>query len=107
MLGMSRLHIGSSEMGHAALARRIFLLVACVILASAVTTTAQRKGGAARKEASSASDGQRAYENKCMSCHREVHKYREGKEATILLHMRVRGDLTQKEAQAILRYLTQ
>lgn len=107
MLGMSWLCTDSSRMRNAALARHILILLACLILAPAVTMTAQRKESAAGRKVSPASDGQRAYQNKCMRCHRETHKYSEGKQATILRHMRVRGDLTEKETQAILRYLTQ
>jgi len=106
MLGMSWLCTDSSRMRNVALARRIILL-ACLILAPAVMMNGQGKGSAARRKVSPASDGQQAYQNKCMSCHRETHKYSEGKQATILRHMRVRGDLTEKETQAILRYLTQ
>src|SRR5205807_5679167 len=98
MLGMSWLCTDSSRMRNVALARRIILL-ACLILAPAVMMTGQGKGSAARRKVSPASDGQQAYQNKCMSCHRETHKYSEGKQATILRHMRVRGDLTEKETQ--------
>ena len=73
-----------------------------LFLAAMVATVA-----CSRKQAPPAIDAAALFKNKCTSCHREVRKYREGKEATILRHMRVRGDLTEKETQTILRYLTQ
>src|SRR3989454_12742558 len=103
MLGMSWLCTDSSRMRNVALARRIILL-ACLILAPAVMMTGQGKGSAARRKGSPASDGQQAYQNKCMSCHRETHKYSEGKKATILRHMRVRGGRARKGTQGLLGY---
>lgn len=86
---------------------RILILLTCLLLLAAVTVTAQKKATTTKREADQAVEGHRAYQNKCMSCHRETHKYPEGKQATIVMHMRVRGDLTEKEARAVLRYLTQ
>ncbi len=86
---------------------RIPILLVCLLCVFASALPAQKKGSEAKGKANAATDGQRAYQNKCMSCHRETHKYVEGKQAAVVLHMRVRGDLTEKETQAILRYLTQ
>ena len=85
----------------------ILILLTILMLLAAVSVTAQRKGAAAKRGRRPALEAQRAYENKCMSCHRETRKYPEGKQAAALRHMRVRADLTEKETQAILRYLTQ
>lgn len=84
---------------------RIAILLACFVCLFAAALPAQKKGSGAKRNA--ARDGQRAYQNKCMSCHRETHKYVDRKQAAVVLHMRVRGDLTEKETQAILRYLSQ
>jgi hypothetical protein len=46
-----------------------------------------------------------AYKNNCMRCHSAVQDFSPSKTATIVMHMRVRANLTEEEAQAILRYL--
>ncbi len=46
-----------------------------------------------------------AYKNNCMRCHSAVQQYSPSKTATIVMHMRVRANLTEGEAQAILQYL--
>jgi hypothetical protein len=46
-----------------------------------------------------------AYKNNCMRCHAAVQDYSPAKTATIVMHMRVRANLTEEETQAILRYL--
>jgi hypothetical protein len=46
-----------------------------------------------------------AYRNNCMRCHAAVQDYSPSKTATIVMHMRVRANLTEEETQAILRYL--
>jgi hypothetical protein len=50
-------------------------------------------------------DPDEAYKNNCMRCHAAVQEYSPAKTATIVMHMRVRGNLTEEETQAILRYL--
>ena len=46
-----------------------------------------------------------AYKNNCLRCHATVQDYSPAKTATIVMHMRVRANLTEEETQAILRYL--
>jgi hypothetical protein len=46
-----------------------------------------------------------AYKNNCMRCHAAVQQYSPRKTATIVLHMRVRANLTKEETQALLEYL--
>ena len=46
-----------------------------------------------------------AYKNNCMRCHSSVQSYSPSQTATVVLHMRVRANLTAEETQAILRYL--
>jgi hypothetical protein len=46
-----------------------------------------------------------AYKNNCMRCHTSTQQYSPRVTKTILMHMRVRANLTQEEAQAILKYL--
>jgi hypothetical protein len=48
-----------------------------------------------------------AYKNNCMRCHTSTPQYSPRMTKTIVEHMRVRANLTQEEAQAILRYLTE
>jgi len=48
-----------------------------------------------------------AYKSNCTRCHLAPRKFSEGKMATIMRHMRVRANLTEEEAKAILGYLTE
>ena len=48
-----------------------------------------------------------AYKNNCMRCHTSTQQYSPRITKTIVMHMRVRANLTEEEAQAILRYLTE
>jgi hypothetical protein len=60
-----------------------------------------------------AQDGRRnidpddAYKNNCMRCHTSTQQYSPRKTKTIVMHMRVRANLTQEEAEAVLKYLTE
>jgi len=47
-----------------------------------------------------------AYKNHCMRCHMATPQYSSGRMQTIVMHMRVRANLTQEETDAILQYLT-
>lgn len=51
-------------------------------------------------------DPDQAYKANCSRCHLAPRKFPEGKIATIMRRMRVRANLTEQEAEAILRYLT-
>lgn len=51
-------------------------------------------------------DADEAYKSNCSRCHLAPRKYAERKMATIVRHMRVRANLPQAEAEAILEYLT-
>lgn len=57
-------------------------------------------------KAGNAVDPDQAYKANCSRCHLAPRKFPEGKIATIMRRMRVRANLTDKEAEAILRYLT-
>lgn len=50
-------------------------------------------------------DPDEAYKNNCMRCHTSTQQYSPRMTETIVMHMRVRANLTQEEAQAILKYL--
>ena len=47
------------------------------------------------------------YKNNCTRCHSEVPQANPRITTTVLRHMRVRANLTQEEAKAILDYITQ
>ena len=47
-----------------------------------------------------------AYKANCMRCHSELPKLRPRAMTTVLMHMRVRANIPQDEARAILDYLT-
>lgn len=48
-----------------------------------------------------------AYKQNCTRCHSEVPQANARTTKTVLRHMRVRANITQDEAKAILEYLTQ
>jgi hypothetical protein len=52
-------------------------------------------------------DPDEAYKNNCVRCHTSTQQYSPRITKTIVMHMRVRADLTQEEAEAIFRYLTE
>ena len=86
--------------------RRMFALLMGVLLFWAVSLSAQKKAGATRRGPAVAIDGHQAYKANCLSCHLVPPKYSARREATVMLHMRVRASLTEDETEAILRYLT-
>lgn len=47
-----------------------------------------------------------AYKANCTRCHAELPKLRPKGMATVLMHMRVRGNIPDEDARAILEYLT-
>jgi hypothetical protein len=47
-----------------------------------------------------------AYKNNCMRCHSAVRGYSRRQTATIVMHMRIRANMTAEETQAILQYLS-
>jgi len=96
---------------------RILLLLAVVAAGAAVGLAQQPKGAAANSQpvakaavsalqAGNAVDPDEAYKANCSRCHLAPRKFPEGKMATIMRRMRVRANLTDEEAEAILRYLT-
>jgi hypothetical protein len=52
-------------------------------------------------------DPDEAYKNNCTRCHATVQSYSPRMNKTILLHMRVRANLSADVAQAILEYLNE
>lgn len=64
-------------------------------------------GRSAQEEPVSAHvDGDQAYKANCSRCHMSPRKFSARKMVTIMRHMRVRGNLTEDETEAILKYLT-
>lgn len=51
-------------------------------------------------------DGDATYKANCTRCHAAPKKFSERRMATVMLHMRVRANLTEEETRAILKYLT-
>jgi hypothetical protein len=50
-------------------------------------------------------DPDTAYKNNCMRCHASTQQYSPRMTKTIIMHMRVRANLPEDQAQAILEYL--
>jgi hypothetical protein len=60
---------------------------------------------AGNKSTKAAGDPDDAYKNNCMRCHSAVRPYSLRMTATIVMHMRIRANMTAEESQAILQYL--
>lgn len=52
-------------------------------------------------------DGELVYRNNCTRCHMAIHTFPEPMMTTVIRHMRVRATLTQAEADAVLKYLSE
>lgn len=66
----------------------------------------QSSGGRTKEKASKTVDPDRAYKANCTRCHSELPKLEARAMKTVLMHMRVRANLTDAEARAIADYLT-
>ena len=84
-------------------------VIAIAILAASVTTAfcAQKNAGntPATPERANQDDGQKVFEQNCARCHNAPDGFSPRISATIARHMRVRANLSQKEEQALLRFL--
>jgi mono/diheme cytochrome c family protein len=63
-------------------------------------------GDSSSKSAQPPVDGDAAYKANCMRCHTAIHTYSARSMRTMILHMRVKANLTKDEADAIFRYLS-
>lgn len=72
----------------------------------AAKALAPAQAAASTAKTTNAIDPDEAYKANCSRCHVSPRKFPEGKMATIMRRMRVRANLTEAEAEAILRYLT-
>lgn len=77
----------------------VFLLTCLLTCLAALPVVA---GGKSPKTAVDPDD---AYKNNCMRCHSAVRPYSPRMTATIVMHMRIRANVTAEESQAILQYL--
>jgi hypothetical protein len=78
--------------------KRRFACLSMVTLAAAV---AQAGDNTTHR----AIDPDAAYKNNCMRCHTSVQQYSPRMTKTIVMHMRIRANLPEDQAQAILEYL--
>jgi mono/diheme cytochrome c family protein len=79
---------------------------AAVIFASLLGVIPATAGNSPSKPAPPAVDGDAAYKANCMRCHTSIHTYAPGSMRTMILHMRVKANLTKDETDAIFRYLS-
>jgi hypothetical protein len=77
------------------------LMLQFLVLAAALAIPAFADNG----KNHAAVDPDDAYKNNCMRCHSGTPNYSPRMTQTILMHMRVRANLPQDEAEAILKYL--
>lgn len=77
---------------------------AAVLFASLLGAPAT--AGNAPSKSPQAVDGDAAYKANCMRCHTAIHTYAPGSMRTMILHMRVKANITKDQADAIFRYMT-
>ena len=91
---------------------RFFTIAAAVLtailLAAGTISAAGRPPAAPAKTGGPAEtiSGDRAYKANCTRCHSELPKLEPRGLKTVLMHMRVRANIPENEARAILAYLT-
>ncbi len=76
------------------------------MLALALICLTAMPGLAGEKATPATVDPDQAYKNNCLRCHAAVRTYSPRMTAAILMHMRVRANMTAEDTQAILQYLT-
>jgi cytochrome c5 len=85
------------------------LLATLPILSQSGKTTAPAKGKQQGKttatQSSPPSDGERVFQQNCSRCHDAPQGFSPNISGTIARHMRVRASLSQKDEQALLRFL--
>lgn len=78
--------------------KKLFL---CFLLVVLTSHFAQAGQGASHQ----AVDPDTAYKNNCTRCHTSIQRYSPRMTKTIVMHMRMRANLNEDTAQAILEYL--
>lgn len=84
------------------------VLTGTLLAAGSVRATEQTAVAATVKKARPAEriNADQAYKANCTRCHAELPKLEPRGMKTVLMHMRVRGNIPEDEARAILAYLT-
>ena len=77
------------------------IMVACFSFFMVLPSFAQTGQGAAHQGI----DPDTAYKNNCTRCHTTIQKYSPQMTKTIIMHMRVKANLPEDTAQAILEFL--
>jgi mono/diheme cytochrome c family protein len=92
-----------------ALLSTVVLLATLPLLSQSGKTAAAAKGKQQAKtsgtQSSQPSDGERVFQQNCSRCHDAPQGFPPQISGTVVRHMRVRASLSQKDAQALLRFL--
>lgn len=86
----------------------VLLTVLPLFAQNGKTSSVGKNGEQAKVVASQAvhpSDGERVFEQNCSRCHNAPQGFSPQISGTIVRHMRVRASLSEKDAQALLRFL--
>jgi len=81
------------------------LMMLITLCAASAMQDAQTKTPPAQKQAST-SDGEKLFETNCLRCHKPPENLSARESKTVLRHMRVRANLSEKDEQAILQYIS-
>ena len=80
------------------------LMMLITLCAASAMQDSQTKTPPAQKQA--ASDGEKLFETNCIRCHKPPENLSPRESKAVLRHMRVRANLSEKDEQAILQYIS-
>jgi len=83
------------------------LAASFVVLAQSSTTATSQATGAQKQQAQKRppiNDGERVFTQNCSRCHNPPDGFSPRIAGSVVRHMRVRANLSEKEAQAVLRF---
>ena len=80
--------------------------LAIALFASLLGALPAAAGNPSPKSAQRTIDGEAAYKANCTRCHTSIHTYSARSMRTMIIHMRVKANLTKDEADAIFRYMS-
>jgi len=72
---------------------------------TAPTPRTSAKAATKRQAAQPSSDGERIFQQNCSRCHNAPETFPQSISGTIVRHMRMRANLSQREEQELLKYL--
>lgn len=89
-----------------ALALSVWATAAITTVEASRTGSATQTSGVAAAKPTPALSADQIYKANCTRCHSELPKLKPSAMKTVLMHMRVRGNIPKDDARALVEYLT-